>query len=105
MSAPDADVTRLLGTAHANGLRAELLLSNYSNRIGDFDPKAAAKLLRDPAHVQAVAAQLASYVATQGWDGIQVDLESMSKRDADGLLMLVNELQTRMAPRSRCRSR
>jgi spore germination protein len=97
VSAPDGDLARLLGTAHANGLRAELLLSNYSNRIGDFDPKAAAKLLRDPAHVQAVAAQLASYVATQGWDGIQVDLESMSKRDADGLLMLVNELQMRMA--------
>lgn len=97
VSAPDTEVTRLLGTAHANGLRAELLVSNYSNRIGGFDSKAAAKLLRDPAHVQAVAAQLASYVATQGWDGIQVDLESMSKRDADGLLMLVNELQTRMA--------
>jgi len=98
VSAPDDDLTRLLGTAHTNGLRAELLLSNYSNRLGDFDPKAAAKLLRDPAHVQAVAAQLASYVATQGWDGIQIDLESMAKRDAEGLLMLVNELQTRMAP-------
>ncbi len=98
VSAPDADQTRLLGTAHAHGLRAELLLSNYSNRLGDFDPEAAAKLLRDPAHVQAVAAQLASFVAGQGWDGIQVDLESMSKRDADGLLMLVSELQARMAP-------
>ncbi len=98
VSAPDARVTRLLGTAHANGLRAELLLSNYSNRIGGFDSKAAAKLLRDPARVRAVAAQLASYVSSQGWDGIQVDLESMSKRDAAGLLMLVNELQTRMAP-------
>jgi spore germination protein YaaH len=98
VSAPDADVVRLLGAAHANGLRAELLLNNYSDRIGDFDPKAAAKLLRDPAHVQAVAAQLASYVATQGWDGIQVDLESMSKPDAEGLLLLVSELQTRMAP-------
>ena len=98
VSALDEDVTRLLGTAHANGLRAELLLSNYSDRLGDFDPKAAAKLLRDPAHVQAVAAQVASWVAAQGWDGIHVDLESMSKRDADGLLMLVGELQTRMAP-------
>jgi hypothetical protein len=43
VSAPDADLTRLLGTAHTNGLRAELLLSNYSNRIGDFDSQAAAK--------------------------------------------------------------
>ena len=98
VSAPEPDLTRLLGTAHANGLRAELLLSNYSNRLGDFDPAAAAKLLRDPAHVQAVAAQLASYVATQGWDGIQVDLESMAEKDADGLLVLVTDLQTRMAP-------
>ena len=97
-SAPDADVVRLLGTAHANGLRAELLLSNYSNRLGDFDPKAAAKLLRHPDRVQAVAAQLTSYVSTQGWDGIQVDLESMSAKDAAGLLLLVQELQARMAP-------
>jgi spore germination protein YaaH len=97
-SAPDADVVRLLGTAHTNGLRAELLLSNYSNALGDFDPKAAAKLLRHPDRVQAVAAQLASYVSSQGWDGIQVDLESMSAKDAAGLLMLVQELQARMAP-------
>ena len=98
VSAPDGGVTRLLGTAHTHGLRAELLLSNYSDKLGDFDPKAAANLLRHPDRVQAVAAQLASYVATQGWDGIQVDLESMSAKDADGLLMLVQELQARMAP-------
>jgi spore germination protein len=40
----------------------------------------------------------ASYVVTQGWDGIQVDLESMSAKDADGLLALVNALQSKMAP-------
>ena len=89
---------RLTGTAHAHGLRAELLVSNYSNRLGDFDPVAAARLLRSPAHVAAVAGQLASYVATQGWDGIQVDLESLSARDADGLLSLVTTLQGAMAP-------
>jgi spore germination protein YaaH len=97
-SAPDADMVRLLGTAHTYGLRAELLLSNYSDAIGDFDPRAAARLLRRPDRVQAVAAQLAAYVASQGWDGIQVDLESLSTKDADGLLMLVQELQTRMSP-------
>src|SRR4051794_4213405 len=97
-SAPDADLTRLLGTAHTYGLRAELLLSNYSDQLGDFDPRAAARLLRHPERVQAVAAQLTSYVAGQGWDGIQVDLESMSAKDAPGLLMLVQELQARMAP-------
>jgi spore germination protein len=95
VSAADA---RLATAAHAHGLRAELLLSNYSDRIGDFDPRAAARLLRSPAHIDAVATQLASYVADQGWDGIQVDLESMSARDADGLLTLVSTLQSRMAP-------
>ena len=98
VSSPDAGVTRLLATAHTHGLRAELLLSNYRNQVGGFDPRAAAKLLRSPANVSAVAAQLASYVATQGWDGVQVDLESMTAKDADGLLSLVTELQTRMAP-------
>jgi spore germination protein YaaH len=89
---------RLAATAHANGLRAELLLSNYSDRLGDFDPKAAARLLRSPEHIEAVASRLASYVASQGWDGVQVDLESMRARDADGLLALVTTLQSKMAP-------
>ena len=89
---------RLAGTAHAHGLRAELLLSNYSDRLGDFDPRAAALLLRSPANIDAVAGQLASYVATQGWDGIQLDLESLASADADGLLALATTLQSRMAP-------
>jgi len=89
---------RLATVAHANGLRAELLLSNYSNRLGDFDPRAAARLLRSPANIDAVAGRLASYVATQGWDGIQLDLESLSAGDADGLLALATTLQARMAP-------
>jgi len=98
VSTPEADVVRLLSTAHTYGLRAELLLSNYSDALGDFDPQAGARLLRHPDRVQAVATQLASYVSSQGWDGIQVDLESLSAKDADGLLLLVQELQLLMAP-------
>jgi spore germination protein YaaH len=91
-------MTGLLGAAHQHGLHAELLLSNYSDRLGDFDPKAAARLLRHPDRVRSVAAQLAAVVAAHGWDGIQVDLERMRAKDADGLLQLVQELQARMAP-------
>ena len=62
-------------------------------------PEGAAKLLRDPDRVQAVAAQLASYVARQGWDGIQVDLESMSARGRRRAARCsCSELQTTMAP-------
>ena len=89
---------RLAAAAHAHGIRAELLLSNYSDRLGDFDPKAAAKLLRSSANLEKVTDTLVSLVVTQGWDGIQVDLESMTAKDADGLLALVQLLQTKMAP-------
>ncbi|QIG42899.1 hydrolase [Nocardioides anomalus] len=84
---------RMAALAHTHGLRAELLVSNYSDRLGDFDPRAGARLLRDPAHVEAVAGQLATAAAAQGWDGIQVDLESLRRGDADGLLALVTRLQ------------
>jgi spore germination protein len=91
-------MTALLAAAHEHGLHAELLLSNYSDRLGDFDSRAAARLLRHPDRVQAVATRLAAVVASQGWDGVQVDLESMRAGDAEGLLQLVGELQSRMAP-------
>ena len=97
VSSPDAGTTRLAATAHEHGLRAELLVSNFSNERGAFDPRAAARLLRHPDRVRAVAAMLAAFVA-DGWEGVQVDLEALSTADGDGLLMLVQELQARMAP-------
>ena len=93
---PGAGALRLLTRAHDQGLRAELLLSNYSNRLGDFDSRAAARLLRDPDNVEAVVHQLAGFVADQGWDGIAVDLESLSAADSDGLVDLITGLQGAM---------
>jgi spore germination protein YaaH len=98
VGSPDAATTHLVTTAHENGLRAELLVSNFSDKLGDFDPRAAARLLGHPDRVRAVATTLAGFVADQSWDGVQIDLESLSKADADGLLLLVQELQARMAP-------
>jgi len=98
VSSPDAGTTRLVTTAHDNGLRAELLVSNFSDDLGDFDSRAGARLLRHPDRVRGVATMLAGFVADQGWDGVQVDLESLAKADGDGLLMLVRELQARMSP-------
>jgi spore germination protein YaaH len=94
--APSAGAQRLLSTAHADGLTAELLVSNFSSRTYDFDPEAGAHLLRSPANVRRVAGELASYVVDEGWDGVAVDLESLRRGDADGLLMLIEELQARM---------
>ncbi|MBB6626188.1 hydrolase [Nocardioides sp. KIGAM211] len=93
---PSDGAVRLLGTAHDDGLRAELLIHNYSSEIGDFDSTAAARLLRDDDHVRAVAQRLADIAVDQGWDGITVDLESLHRKDADGLVLLMSELQSRM---------
>ncbi|MGD9957913.1 glycosyl hydrolase family 18 protein [Nocardioides sp.] len=93
---PSADAVRLLRHAHRQGLRAELLLSNYSDLLGDFDPVAAARLLRHPANVDRVAGRLARVARVQGWDGITVDLESLARKDGRGLVRLVRQLQTRM---------
>jgi spore germination protein len=93
---PGARVRHLVTTAHDNGLRAELLVHNVNDRTGDFDPAAAAALLRHPKRVRAVAATLAQLVEDDGWDGIHIDLESMSRKDGAGLVMLAEELQARM---------
>ena len=40
VSQPNAGARRLARAAHHHGLAAELLVGNYSNRLGDFDPRA-----------------------------------------------------------------
>ncbi len=98
VSLPDRGTRHLLATARDHGLRAELLVSNYSDAIGGFDSAAAAALLRHPKRVRKVAATLAGFVTDQGWDGIHLDLESMSRKDGPGLVRLAEELQARMSP-------
>ena len=96
VSTPGADARRLLGRSHRLGLRAELLLSNYSNRLEDFDPRAAHRLLSRRDRLDRVVARLASLVARQGWDGVNVDLERVRAADAAGLVALVEGLQAAM---------
>jgi spore germination protein YaaH len=101
VDAPDADAKRLLKAAHHHGLTAELLVSNYSNELGDFDPRANHRLLSDDDHIDAVAARLGRFVSSQGWDGVNVDLERVRKGDGDGLVRFVEAIQAAMpAPRT-----
>lgn len=96
---PDAGMTALLRRAHHDGLRAELLLGNYDDGIGDFSPAVAARLLRHPSRRAAVARQAAGIVRSQGWDGVAVDLESLRRADAPGLTAFVAALQARLPAR------
>jgi spore germination protein len=93
---PDAGMVRLARTARAHDLRTELLVSNYSDRLGDFDPRAAHRLLSRPARIRAVATRLASYVAAGRWSGVNVDLERVRAGDAAGLVRFVRVLQGAM---------
>jgi len=93
--------TALVTAAHARGLTAELLVSNYDGAIGDFSPKIAAALLDNPQHRSAVVAQLMAQVAAAGYDGVQVDLESLTLDEAAGLVAFTRQLHDSLgAPKS-----
>ncbi len=100
-TSPTPDARRLLRTAHRHELRAEIILSNYSNALGDFDPAAAHGLLSNAAHRRAVVRSLARAVRRQGWDGVNVDLERVRPDDAAGLVDLTRRLRARLPARAR----
>jgi spore germination protein YaaH len=106
---PDAlGITRVPGPArkalrdaHLHGDAAELLVSNYSDSLGDFDPKLAHRLLSSNPRRGSVAADLARDVRRQGWDGIQIDLESLTRRDGAGLTKFATQLRADLPARAR----
>lgn len=93
VTSPDAGVRRLRRQADAQGVRAELLVTNWTARLGDFDPALATALLSDPDNRHAAAVKLARIARRGGWDGITLDLEAMRKRDRHGLVALARELR------------
>jgi spore germination protein len=93
---PSAGSLKLMERAHHDGVRAELLMSNFDQKIGDFSPMTGSRLLRHDAHIAHVSKQLALDVRRQGWDGITVDLESLRRADRAGLTKFVRALQAKM---------
>lgn len=91
---------KALRVVHHNGDRAELLVSNFSEAIGDFDPALAHTLLTSSAHRNRVAADLARLVRRQGWDGIQIDLESLRHHDGTGLARFASRLRADLPARA-----
>ncbi|WP_299056608.1 glycosyl hydrolase family 18 protein [uncultured Nocardioides sp.] len=89
---PAADMERVRSRAAGLGLDTELLLSNYSNDLEGFDPRAAHRLLSDPDKITAVAQQVAGLASESGWGGVNIDLELVRKDDAAGLVALASAL-------------
>lgn len=95
----DRRMRRLARRGHHDGLSTELLVSNYSNRLGDFDPAALHRLLSSPGRVRAVARAVARVVDAGPWDGANVDFEQVRRGDAAGLASFVRRLQADMPGR------
>ena len=93
---PEERARRLVEVAHRQGLRAELLVGNWSNRLGAFDPAVAAELLSYDRKIAAVADEVTALVAAGGWDGVNVDLELIRRRDGRGLVAFVTALRERL---------
>jgi spore germination protein YaaH len=91
---------RALRAARRHDDSAELLVSNYSDQLGDFDPALAHRLLTSPAKRRDVAARLARLVRRQGWDGVQIDLESLRRHDGEGLARFAATLSRRLPRRA-----
>lgn len=93
-STPDASMLALLSASHAEGLRGELLVGNYDNSINDFSTKIAQALLDSVDNISNVTRQLSQLVLAEKWDGITVDLESLSARDSAGLVAFMTQLRS-----------
>ncbi len=70
----------LLAIAKAEGVRVIPLVSNAQG--GQFDRERLRRMLTDPAAAQAVADQLAAFVGSHGYAGLQVDFELLEDADA-----------------------
>jgi len=92
VSSPTPDVERVRAAAAGRGLATQLVMSNYSNRLGDFDPAALHRLLSDPARSARVAGRVADLAEDGGWDGVNVDLELVRAGDAAGLTRFVQQV-------------
>lgn len=95
------DITAgVISEARRRGLKTELLVSNYSEALGDFSPKIAGRLLTSAKHRRAVAKALARRVTAAGYGGVQLDLESMTRSDGPGLTAFAKQVRAAL-PRSK----
>lgn len=93
VSAPTQADRHQLAVAHAHGLKAVLLVGNWSNRINDFSEPLAHTTLGNPQLTSKAAAAVAAAVIDDRWDGVSVDLESLAPRDEAGLSKFVSVLR------------
>jgi spore germination protein YaaH len=90
------DAHALRRAAQRHHRRAVLLVSNYTDALGDFDEPLAHRMLSSRSNRAAVVRSLVR--RARAFDGVQVDLESLLPRDTAGLTAFTRELR-RALPR------
>lgn len=86
-------VAALARTARAGRVGSELLVSNFSESIGDFSPGVGTALLSDAGNRSRVAERVAELASDAHMRGVQIDLESLRSRDRAGLVACTATLE------------
>jgi spore germination protein len=93
-----SDAHRLRRAAQKHGREAILLVSNYTDTLGDFDEPLAHRMLSSPTRRAAVVSALAR--AARTFDGVQIDLESLTARDTEGLVAFTRDMRAALTGKS-----
>ena len=85
-----AEDSKLVSLARDKGIRLMPLVSN------EFDPARANKMLSSQASRDAHAAELTKLTVSKGYDGLDLDYESMYAADRDNFSLFVEDLASRL---------
>lgn len=94
VAASSQEALKTAGVAKADGIRSELLVTNIDEQQGTFSNDLVTSMLSSEENRSFVIAGLASEIAHGGYDGVQLDFESMSQTDESGLVTFVSELRS-----------
>jgi spore germination protein YaaH len=87
VTAVSVDTTDQLERAKYLGLPTEIMVSNYSYEDLTF------AVLSNPAAMTNTVGALTRIVTEQGWGGVSIDFESLTRRDAAGLVEFAAQLR------------
>lgn len=90
---PDMDYVTL---AHSEGLKVLATVSNYSDALGDFDSHLAHVLLNTPKLRDRHVTAIWRMCVNQGYDGIDLDWESVLRADRSKFTQFVRALGTKL---------
>lgn len=92
---PPADDRRLIGTAEAEGVRAELTLASLDEN-DRFDPLRVHALINDEKRIKRLISSLLGEMKAKGYEGLDIDFEYVRAEDRGAYTSFVAGLTERM---------